>query len=262
MTALTKRDEGLLRVLAAYELLSTRQVLGLVFAGIRKTTVLRRLRKLEAERFIRRTAGLAGGEFVWSLGAAGAFRLRLEKYLENLNRNTLEHDVALNDVRLAFEQAGLALSWVTEQALRRRVGEHSFVGESLNPDAIAAVRTGGGQEAVAVELELWSKSPARYRKIFSHYGSLSRIWAVWYVVPDPALGKKILREWVGVNENRRRPEFYWLLLDEIRNLGSPIRLHGAWGDRVIHRPHAPPAHPPAHAVSRDDTVFAGHFEGS
>lgn len=242
---LTKRDIYLLRVLGDYEVLSTRQLLHLVFPEIRKTTALRRLRKLEMEKLIRRFHGLKGGEYVWTLSMHGAHRIHRDTCLEKINRNSLEHDVLLNDIRIKFDKMKLVAAWRTEQAIRRETSKNSFgIREELNPDAIASVKAPKGNEAVAIELELFAKNSSRYRKTFSQYADLKQLWAVWYVVPDVSLGKRLTKEWIKTNSGRG-PQFYFLLIPEILCPDSPITLHGIHGNRIIQKP----AHSPADAVS-------------
>jgi DNA-binding MarR family transcriptional regulator len=59
----TERDRNLLGTLSDFGLLSTKQIQHLIFQGIRKTTMLRRLRLLEKRNLIRRIKGLNDGKF-------------------------------------------------------------------------------------------------------------------------------------------------------------------------------------------------------
>lgn len=249
----TARDQKLIELLGRYELFSTRQILKTSFPEIDKRTALRRLRKLENEKWIRRAPGLPGGESVWALGPVGAHRLRLETYLDKINRNTVEHDVVLNDIRMEFERLGIAKEWITEQSMRRKQDKRhgSVIGNEINPDAIFVVDVASTPKAVALELELHGKNAARYRKIFRSYGNLRKIWSIWYAVPDQKLGDRILREWKNLGGSWPRPEFYWFVIGDLQDQTKPIRLHGVAGDRLIHRPTATSqegAHPCAHAV--------------
>ncbi len=248
MLHLTKRDILLLQVLGDYELLSTRQLRSLVFPGIRKTTALRRLRKLENEKLIRRIHGLKGGEFVWSLLMSGANRIHRDSCIERINRNSIEHDVLLNDIRIHLERMKIVTGWHTEQAIRRASSKsNSEIRNNLNPDAIASVRTPNGNEAVAIELELFAKNSSRYRKTFSQYGEIKSLWAIWYVVPTFSLGKRVTKEWLKAHSNEGCPQFYFLLISEVLHPDSPITLHGTNGNRMIHKT----AHLHADAVSRE-----------
>lgn len=254
MTRLTQRDNSLLTTLGDYEFLSTRQLLLLAFPKIRKTTALRRLRKLETERLIKRVHGLAGGEFVWCLSINGAHRIHRDGCIDRINRNSLEHDVLLNDLRMAFERIKLVTGWRTEQSIRRAASnKKSESREDLNPDAIASVRTANGVEAVAIELELFAKNSTRYRKTFRQYAYLKQLWAIWYLVPDIALGKRLAKEWTKATEGRG-PQFYFLLVPEVLSPDAPITLHGISGNRIIQKS----AHTPADTVSNPTTNLSNN----
>jgi hypothetical protein len=236
----TTRDQKLIELLGCYELFSTRQILKTSFPEIDKRTALRRLRKLEKEKWIRRAPGLPGGESVWALGPVGAHRLRLDNYLEKINRNTVEHDVVLNDIRMELERLGIAKEWITEQAMRRKQDKRhgSSIGSEINPDAIFVVDVAGTPMAVALEVELHGKNASRYRKIFRAYSNLRKIWSIWYAVSDQKLGERILKEWKNLGAGWPRPEFYWFVIGDLLDLTKPMRLHGMAGDRVIQRASA------------------------
>jgi hypothetical protein len=249
----TERDQKLIKLLGDYELFSTRQILETIFPQIEKRTALRRLRKLEKEKWIRRAPGLPAGEAVWALGPVGAHKLKLDSYLEKINRNTVEHDVALNDIRMEFERMGLATDWITEQAMRRKQDKrHGLpIGHDINSDAIFVVDVANEPKAVALEVELHGKNSARYRKIFRTYADFRKIWAIWYGVTDQKLGAKVAKEWASLGGVWPRPEFYWFLISEVFDHSKPLRLRGINGDRLIKRPDASqqkPAHPHAHTV--------------
>ena len=69
---LTKRDLEIFAIISRCAILTTSQLSKTVFKGIAKTTVLRRLRKLEKAKFIERIEGLANYEKAWALTAKGA----------------------------------------------------------------------------------------------------------------------------------------------------------------------------------------------
>ena len=61
----TERDRKLLETLSDFGLMSTAQLERRVFAGIKSTTVLRRLRILEKRTLIARSSGLSQGRLTW-----------------------------------------------------------------------------------------------------------------------------------------------------------------------------------------------------
>jgi len=263
MTIITDRDLRFLAILADYELMTTTQLSTRAFAGVDKRTVLRRLRKLEEERLIKRSHGLPSGELAWSLAHYGAFRIHRDSFLEKVNLNSLEHDTTLTELRLVLESSGAASSWTTEQHIRRLLPKSDRRNASeICPDAIFAVRTPKGFEAVALELELSGKNPSRYSKIFAAYGQRAKYFALWYIVDSDALGRKLQNAWGKANSDIVRPQFGWMLLKEI--LANPVsaKLHCKTGIMQlgsmieVRQTNAPiaPAHTPA---SRIDTQTMG-----
>ncbi len=232
MAIMTKRDIYFLETLGNYELMTTSQVTRRVFSDIDKKTVLRRLRKLEQEKLIKRTHGLASGELVWSLSHYGAHRIGRDSFLENINRNCLEHDTTLTELRLRLESSGIVTSWRTEQSMRRQMPKsQDRFAPDLCPDAIVAVRTPSGFEGVGLELELSGKNASRYAKVFSAYGWRRKYFAIWYVVETESLGRMLERAWTKANSHIVRPQFGWILLKEV--IEDPLNLNLSVGGKKI-----------------------------
>ena len=235
MAIITERDLKFLETLGNYELMTTSQITRRVFSEIDKKTVLRRLRKLEREKLIKRTHGLASGELVWILSHFGAHRIQRDSFLEKINRNCLEHDTTLTELRLRLEHSGMVTSWRTEQSMRRQMPKsRDRFAQDLCPDAIVAVKTPNGYEGVGLELELSGKNASRYAKVFAAYGERRKYFAIWYVVESESLGKMLEREWTKANSHIAKPQFGWMLLSELleaphdANLfkgGKKIKLH-------------------------------------
>lgn len=189
------RDRILLSHLANYGVLSTRQLSSLVFKSIRLTTALRRLRILEKRTLIRKTKGLENGGYAWSLTTEGASLLGTKVPQKFINRNTLEHDVTLNDVRLALRTVGLGTTWQPEHALRRLAWadrSRQQNGRSIVPDGLFAADWQTGPKTIAVELELNQKSMNRYDEIFKRYEFSKALGVLWYIVPTHSIGKSIM----------------------------------------------------------------------
>ncbi len=68
---LQPRDHALLSKLAKYSVLSTRQIAKIAFDNIAHTTMMRRLRALEEEKYIHRGVPLDTGVNTWILGQEG-----------------------------------------------------------------------------------------------------------------------------------------------------------------------------------------------
>ena len=97
---LTGRDLYFLEGLNSYFLLTTKQIRRLYFKETDIRTVLRRLRQLHRADYIRRFKGGETGECIWTLGKKSEQILAQEIKLKGLNRNTLAHDLKVNDLRL------------------------------------------------------------------------------------------------------------------------------------------------------------------
>jgi DNA-binding Lrp family transcriptional regulator len=217
----------LLGFLADYELASTSQVAEEIFIAIDRRTVLRRLRKLERQKLIKRTRGLESGEFVWSLAALGAASVGRTKYLDHINKNSLAHDIGLTDQRLRFERVGLASGWVTEQALRRALGGQKLgAGDEVTPDAVFAVKTNSGYEAIGFELELSPKNLSRYTKLFKAYSRQKKFLLAWYVVENAAFGRRLAKHWKHVCPTyQQRPQFAWSLKSDLLKDVASAAMH-------------------------------------
>jgi hypothetical protein len=229
-TIINARDIRVLQTLGSFELLSTRQLCTLSFPGVDRRTVLRRLRKLEREKVIRRIHGLKMGEMVWALSQFGAFRIGQTQRIESINKNSLEHDITLSDIRLSLLRAGLAHSWKSEQHIRRNSGSKAKLGdEQIIPDAVFVGKTHRGFEVFALELELSGKSPSRYARLFSYYGCRSQFAAIWYVTASKSLGERLVREWKKANPRITKPAFGWIHLPQI--LSDPHSAKVRCGDQ-------------------------------
>ena len=201
----TKRDFLLLETLESYGVLSTQQIRELIFKGINTRTVLRRLRLLKKRGFIYSSEGLPNGALAWILSkrSSGLFRHDLE--IKHINKNTLQHDVAVSSIRIQLERLKIVESWTSEHILKREVikshyeekrNSLSYMDEPpIVPDSLFITKHEGEMKAVALELELTLKSKERYKKIFSQYKEKEKIWFVWYVVLTHSAGESLSKLW-------------------------------------------------------------------
>ncbi|UYL10273.1 replication-relaxation family protein [Bdellovibrio sp. SKB1291214] len=170
--------------LKKYGVLSTPQVIRLHFQSIAKTTALRRLRALDHGTFIRRSVPLDDGTSTWTLGLKGKRLLAVEESMQFSNRNTIYHDVLLNDVRMKFEDMGLARDWTPEYHLKSHAFKnykYRHAKEQLIPDGMLIEPIRGKDVEIAIELELTRKSESRYKDIFREYRDIN-LDHVWYFV--------------------------------------------------------------------------------
>ena len=200
----TKRDLFLLEQLESYGVLSTGQIRELIFKGINTRTVLRRLRLLKQRGLIFSSDGLPSGGLAWVLSkkSASLFKHNMETKL--INKNTLQHDVAISSIRMQLERLKVAENWTAEHLLRKEVMKSFYEEERafspikeapIVPDSLFITKQGEEMKAVALELELSLKSKARYKKIFSQYKGKKNIWFVWYVVLNQSVGKTLSSLW-------------------------------------------------------------------
>ena len=201
----TKRDMLLLEQLESYGVLSTQQIRELIFKGINTRTVLRRLRLLKQRGFIFSSESLPNGGLAWILSkkSAGLFKNDIDTKI--INKNTLQHDVAVSSIRIQLERLKIAESWTAEHVLKKEImnsiykkrrDSFCYVEEPpIVPDGLFITKYYEEMKAVALELELNLKSKARYKKIFSQYREKENIWFVWYVVLNRSAGETLSELW-------------------------------------------------------------------
>ena len=201
----TKRDLFLLERLESFGVLSTQQIRELVFKGIETRTVLRRLRLLKQRGYLLSSEGLPNGGLIWVLSKKGALLFNIESETKPINRNTLQHDVIVSDIRIQLERLGVIASWTPEHILKKKATKTLCNWEKslahvedppIVPDSLFIIKNHWGEmRAVALELELSLKSKSRYKKTFSQYKKKKELWCVWYVVLNKSVGESLLELW-------------------------------------------------------------------
>ena len=201
----TERDLLLLEQLESYGVLSTQQIRELIFKGINTRTVLRRLRLLKQRGFIFSSEGLPNGGLAWVLSKKSALLFKHDIDTKIINKNTLQHDVAISSIRIQLEKLKITESWTSEHILKKEVTRSIYEGRRnslcymdeppIVPDSLFITKHEGEMKAVALELELSLKSKARYKKIFSQYRKKEKIWFVWYVVLNRSAGETLSELW-------------------------------------------------------------------
>ena len=214
-TPLTPRDYVLLETLFSFGLMTTSQLERKVFSRIRRTTVLRRLRKLGKRGLIQKTSGSEKGALVWSVTAKGGALIGESSGYGHINRNTLEHDILVSEVRLVLEEIGVSREWKPGHILKKEVSPRR--GESgLIPDGIMLLPLGDSVRAVAIELELSAKAYSRYTKVIREYAGKRSIAAVWYIVSHKSIGRSVFKAAASPNFSDRKGEWvFWTPLSEI-----------------------------------------------
>ncbi len=215
---LTERDKSLLNVLDDYGVLSTKQLKKLIFDNTNMRTVLRRLRILEKEaKVITRTSGLSGGGLAWLLTAKGIKLVDASYNQSAVNKNTLDHDVFVNDIRIHLESYGIGKGWKSGHVLKRKmlVNKSPSEGEKdVVPDGFFAVHTKTGLKVVAMELERYAKAKSRYRLVFSKYAR-KNINFIWYIVPNEKFGLHLSELWKPYSNCNKNQILFWSYIDEV-----------------------------------------------
>lgn len=217
------RDKELFSTLHGFGLLTTKQIAGRFFPSIATTTVLRRLRKLEDGNYIRRIEGLLNNERAWALTQVGADVVSVQDPKVYFRKDQLNHDLKLSEVRMALETHGMTHSWIPEHEIRAKVCAKNGPARGqfmLIPDGIIGVEHKGLKESVALELELNFKNSKRYERTFSAYSKKQNIWAIWYVVASPSLGKSIARVAARELKYNQKIKFFWSLADDV--IANPL----------------------------------------
>jgi len=262
---LQSRDQDILGALKKYGVLSTPQICQWFFLSTAKTTALRRIRALEKAKYIKRAVPLDNGTNTWSLGFKGRQVLAVGPASHFSNRNSIYHDVLLNDIRRKLESFGLALDVTSEYEIKSEVfRNYSYRGakEQLIPDALMFESVRKAPWVISLELELTIKSDKRYEKIFRQYGLKDSIKRIWYFCNSTneinRVRKFARRHWPGL-ENR----MWFSTVDEFLKEESPslwVTSLGEWlsvsevGFDNFKVPKAKipkikPAHTPAQGVS-------------
>src|ERR1700733_15078901 len=115
---MTPRDFNFLENLSGYGILSTAHISNLFFPGVKRTTVLRRLRMIEKAKLIRRVHGLPEGMLSWVMTEFGIKTVGSGYPIKIPNRNTIGHDLGLVDLRISLDSIGLFDSWRPEHDLK------------------------------------------------------------------------------------------------------------------------------------------------
>ena len=196
---LSNRDKRLLELLKKYEVLSSRIIRHELFPKTVETNFFRRLRELESGRYIRRIGPMNDHSYAWVLGSAGRDLYGVFAFEAQKNRLTVEHDIALAEVRMRMQTLGLAKHLVPESTLRREAlrKKESYEEKGkpqIIPDALFPVLMGDSAVVFALEVELSLKNQQRYQELFHRYYCSNEIKSIWYLTKTKELGKKIEEE--------------------------------------------------------------------
>ena len=258
----TARDTKLIRVVFDYGAVSSRQLAAWFFEGVEKTTVLRRLRRLEDGAFIRKRGTLSDGTAVYLIDETGAKHLGERPEATTFPRHLLEHEIEINSLRWRLEKLGLVKSWMTERALRSQIMRRNPGKERSNlivPDALILFRHFLDPGAkVQMELELHAKSDQRYRARLEKFRPTKVQGSAfnWYLVRASSCGERILRFAQKYGGTEAKDFIGFSVLQEFWERGLEAKLHRPGRAIPLHAvfavpPEKHPAHGDAQGLSRE-----------
>jgi hypothetical protein len=201
-----------------------------VFPEIEKTTVMRRLRRLEEGEFIRRRGTFRDGSAVFLIGIEGARHLGQKVPHTTYPLFLLDHEFAINKVRWKLNELGLIRSWMTERELRSAILQRNPRRERSNlviPDALILFRHFLAPNAkVELEVELHEKASNRYAARFKKFHqSMQKSQAFqWYVVRSEGCGLAILHSAARYGGVSIKDFIGFTQIDELIEKGLESRL--------------------------------------
>jgi hypothetical protein len=253
---ITNRDIEVFKLIANYGMLSTRQINSICFNSIATTTVLRRLRMMEDNKYIQRLLGLESQDVLWIILTKGAEAAGVQIPKRQWSKNLLEHDHKLISLRLNLEDSGIAHSWIPEHLIRANIfrkNDFRTAKEKLIPDGLMATVADEKRLSVAIELELTLKNKDKLRKTLSRYKQQDGIVGVWYISPTTSLLNSISAVWNSIGGSLTGNRLYLSALDDVmkKNLSAKVFGHGR-GSKISEIWTPRPAHPSAQSVSNQN----------
>jgi hypothetical protein len=259
---ITKRDLVLFENLSRYGMLSTKQINSLCFNSIAMTTVLRRLRVIEKNKYVQRILGLESQEKLWFLLPKGAEMATVDIPKRHWSKNLLEHDYKLISLRILLEGSGLAHSWKPEHLIRSNIfrnNDFRTAKEKLIPDGLMAIEVNGKRLSIAIELELTLKNKDKLRKTLFRYKRQEGILGVWYIAPTTSLLNSILAVWNNLGASSSGNKLYLSVLPDVMKDPLNVKVFGHGRGLLTSELWTPrPAHPTAQSVS-DQVENQEHF---
>jgi hypothetical protein len=210
------RDQLLCQYLLSFGFLSSEQIKKLVFESTDKRTMLRRLRKLRMRKILNRFEVSRGGEVLWYLTSSQVEHLDSHFVIKGINKNALNHDLKVNDLRIQFEQKNVGASWKSGHYLRHKASAKKKPEERSSdtiPDWLVTI----GNQVCAIEIELHIKSKDRLYNVFRTYSNAKAISTLWYIVPTESMRKRLLRHVESFTRYRDKNWFKVSLFSEVEN---------------------------------------------
>lgn len=224
--SLGERDFKLMCFLFENKIASQEQIGNKFFPNVSVQTVNRRLRRLIGLKLLTRMSVIMGRGAIYgySLTPRGLAKIKQLLAYEIKTTSRLSecpfHDIALNDIRMAFDSKSAVKNYYTENVLQTSTDLCSndkfrpFI--ELNSDAMVEVDTKVGVLNLAIEFDTTHKSKSRYmHKLKAYYGKRI-VDGVLYICTNEHILRMLLRIDKEIADRRRcHPRMYLSLLTDV-----------------------------------------------
>lgn len=210
------RDVKLCEYLLSFGFLSSEQIKKLLFPTTNKRTMLRRLRVLKQQKRLNRFEVSTGGQVLWYLTPSQVEQMKGKLVIKKINKNVLNHDLLVNDLRLQFEQQKVGSSWKSGHYFKHLASLKKKLEDSASdtiPDWVVTIH----HRVCALEVELHLKSKERMLKVFRTYSDNKEISLIWYFVPTESMRKRLLHHVEPFIKYRGRGWFKVSLFSEVED---------------------------------------------
>jgi hypothetical protein len=230
---------------------STKQIIEMYFKKVNSSTVLRRLRAIEKENYLRRVGKLDSNEFLWGVTSKGGEHTGIDHFKTQWSKSMLDHDHKLVSLRLILERLGIVNSWTAEHQIRSMIYKKYYLREAKNkliPDGLMEASIKNYSESMAIELELNLKNKERYQKIIYAYQGKDDLHAVWYIVTSLPI-MNCLKDYWQKSRSSSKLKVYFSFFEDIKSLGVDAKMFGLDSTYLIKNYFDLPAHLAAQEVS-------------
>lgn len=235
---LCSRDMRIMRSLFESKVMSREQINKQFFPDVSKYTVNIRLNKIMSLGLItRKPIAVERGVFYgYSLTQKGLAAIKPTlPYEVKAVRASSEcplHDIALNDIRKAFEQRSAVQRYYTENVMQSCDEYHDnskfqpFI--ELNSDAMAEVDTRIGILNLAIEFDATHKSKHRYRQKVNDYYVERGVDGVLYICANKYILQALFKVDREVSERHQCDhKLYFALLDDVTGAAGEMAFTNA-----------------------------------
>lgn len=219
---ISKVDIEFLKYLHSVKVVSYEQANRDIYHGIKRDSVSKRLRKLESNKLIEgyRSRTVCHGKKIVSLTKKGFYEFvaKGEEQRVELKSDSVEHDLALVDIRYRFLRRPKIKKYLSENELQTWGKSHydgiysTFV--NLNSDSLVVVKGADNLQFLPIEFDAFHKSNSRYEQFFEKYYNSSEVTIALYVCNT----KRIMMQLMKVEEqkgNTVHPKFFYILKNDL-----------------------------------------------